>query len=58
MADVPKENKVNMFCDLEKRKNTSEVLVNIFMNHATEALNEIFTTKQVCLCNNGICMYV
>ena len=57
MTDVPKEIKVNMFCDLEKRKNIPDSLANIFMNHAAEALNDIFTTKQVCLCNNGVCMY-
>ena len=46
-----------MFCDLAKRKNTSDILANSFMTHAVEALDDIFTTKQVCLCNNGVCMY-
>ena len=27
------------------------------MTHAVEALDDIFATKQVCLCNNGVCMY-
>ena len=45
-----------MFCDLAKRKNTSDILANSFMTHAVEALDDIFA-KQVCLCNNGVCIY-
>ena len=57
VASVPNQIKVHMFCDLAKRKNTSDILANSFMTHAVEALDDIFATKHVCLCNNGMYIY-
>ena len=42
VAEVPsKEARVNLFCDLENRKGTSDILTNIFMTHAAKALDEL-----------------
>ena len=57
VASVPNEIKVHMFCDLDKHKNTLDILASSFMTHAVKALDDIFATKQVWLCNNGVCMY-
>ena len=42
VAQVPsKEARVNLFCDLEKREDTPDILTGIFMTQAAEALDEL-----------------
>ena len=41
VAEVPKEARVSLFCDLENRKDTPDILTNLFMTHAAQALDEL-----------------
>ena len=41
VAEVPKESRVDLFCDLENRKDTPDILTNLFMTHAAKALDEL-----------------
>ena len=47
LAQLPKETRIDRFCDLENRQHTSDVIVNIFMTHASKALDELVFTEVI-----------
>ena len=47
LAQLPKETRIDRFCDLENRQHTSDVIVNIFMAHAAKALDELVFTEVI-----------
>ena len=47
LAQLPKETRIDRFCDLENRQHTSDVIMNIFMTHAAKALDELVFTEVI-----------
>ena len=41
VEQLPKGARVNLFCDLENRTDTLDILTNLFMTHAANALDEL-----------------
>ena len=55
LTQLPKETRIDRFCDLENRQHTSDVIMNIFMTHASQALDELVFTE-VIFCFNILCI--
>ena len=50
LQQLPKEIRIDRFCDLENRQHTLDIIMNIFMKHAAKALDElVFTEVIVCV---------
>ena len=41
LAQLPKDIRIDRFCDLENRQHTSDLIMNIFITHAAKALDEL-----------------
>ncbi len=48
VANIPyTDTKLKVFCELEKQKNPHKIFTNVFMVHATNALEMMFSSNQV-----------
>ena len=47
LTQLPMEKRIDRFCDLENRQHTSDVIMNIFMTHASKALDELVFTEVI-----------
>ena len=51
VAQLPKEIRIDRFCDLENQLHISDLIMNIFMAQAAKALDElVFSSSEVILC--------
>ena len=51
VAQLPKEIRIDRFCDLENQQQIPDLIMNIFMTEAAKALDElVFSSSQVVLC--------
>ena len=51
VGQLPKEIRIDRFCDLENQQHTPDLIMNIFMTQAAKALDEfVFSSSQVILC--------
>ena len=51
VAQLPKEIRIDRFCDLENQQHTPDLIMNIFMEQTAKALDElVFSSSQVILC--------
>lgn len=51
LRQLPMDTRIDRFCDLENRQHTSDLIMNIFMTHAANALDE-FVFTEVIFCIN------